>query len=91
MAGAAGTVLARAASGQDVQVSSVTRPQVPEDPTKVVGKLASELGECSPFERLQRVTAFGGVISLTPLQNFTWHDYAGIAAFRTAPRRRSIN
>jgi len=69
MAGAAGTVLARAASGQDVQVSSGTRPQVPEDPTKVVGKLASELGECSPFERLQRVTAFGGVISLTPLQN----------------------
>ena len=50
MAGAAGTVLARTASGQDVQVSSAPRLRVPPDPTKTVGRLASEFGERSPFE-----------------------------------------
>jgi sulfane dehydrogenase subunit SoxC len=69
MAGAAGTVLARTASGQDVQVSSGNRPRVPDDPSKVVGKLASEFGERSSFEMLERVTGFSRSSSETPLQN----------------------
>jgi sulfane dehydrogenase subunit SoxC len=69
MAGAAGTVLARAANGQEVQVSGGARPEVPEDPTKIVGRPGSEFGERSPFEQLERVTSFAGVISQTPLQS----------------------
>ncbi len=69
MAGAAGTVLARASSGQEVQVSGAVRPKVPEDPTKIVGKLASEFGQRSPFEALQRVTGFSRSSSETPLQD----------------------
>ncbi|HEB89553.1 MAG TPA: sulfite dehydrogenase [Deltaproteobacteria bacterium] len=40
----------------------------PEDPTKVPGADPSPLGERSPFERLERTTAFGR-ISGTPLQD----------------------
>ncbi len=69
MAGAAGTVLARGANGQDVQVSAGGRPQVPADPTKVIGRLASEFGERSPFEKLERVASFARTSSETPLQN----------------------
>jgi sulfane dehydrogenase subunit SoxC len=69
MAGAAGTVLARTTSGQEVQVSSAPRPRVPPDPTKTVGRLASEFGERSPFERLERVASFARTSSETPLQN----------------------
>jgi sulfane dehydrogenase subunit SoxC len=69
MAGAAGTVLARTASGQEVQVSGGERPQVPDDPTKVVGRLASELGERSPFEKLERVASLARTSSETPLQD----------------------
>ena len=69
MAGAAGTVLARTASGQEVQVSGGARPRVPPDPTKTVGRLASEFGERSQFERLERVASFARTSSETPLQN----------------------
>lgn len=69
MAGAAGTVLARTASGQEVQVSSAPRPQIPADSTKTVGRLASEFGERSSFERLERVASFARTSSETPLQN----------------------
>ena len=69
MAGAAGTVLARTASGQEVQVSGEARPRVPADPTKTVGRLASELGERSPFERLERVASLARTSSETPLQD----------------------
>lgn len=69
MAGAAGTVLARTANGQDVQVSGGTRPRVPEDPTKTVGRLASEFGERSQFERLERVASLARTSSETPLQD----------------------
>lgn len=69
MAGAAGTVLARTGNGQEIQVSAADRPQVPDDPTKVVGHLASEYGERSPFENLQRVTSATRSSSETPLQN----------------------
>ena len=69
MAGAAGTVLARTASGQDVQVSGADRIAVPEDPTKVQGRLASEFGERSPFEKLVRVPSTLRSSSETPLQD----------------------
>jgi sulfane dehydrogenase subunit SoxC len=68
MAGAAGTVIARAASGQEVQVSGAQRPQVPDDPTKLPGPLASDIGERSPFEELRRVASLTRSSSETPLQ-----------------------
>ena len=68
MAGAAGTVIARAASGQEVQVSGAQRPQVPNDPTKLPGTLASDIGERSPFEQLRRVPSALRTSSETPLQ-----------------------
>lgn len=69
MAGAAGTVLARTAAGQDMQVSGTSRPQVPEDPTKVIGRFSSELGQRSPFENLKRVPNDRRSSSETPLQD----------------------
>lgn len=69
MAGAAGTVLARAGNGQEVQVSGTDRPTVPQDHTKVPGRLASEFGSRSPFESLQRVTSATRSSSETPLQD----------------------
>lgn len=71
MAGIAGTVLARTSRGQDLQVSGGSRPlpDLPEDSSKVVGKLASEFGERSPFENLERVTSFARSSSETPLQS----------------------
>ena len=70
MAGAAGTVLARAASGQEVQVST-DRPWVPDDPTKVMGEWASPLGERSPFERPRRDPSTARTSSRTPHQALT--------------------
>lgn len=69
MAGAAGTVLARTASGQEFQVSGAPRLRVPPDPTKTVGRLASEFGERSPFESLERVASLARTSSETPLQS----------------------
>src|SRR5262245_61520505 len=52
IAGAAASAgLAAAAPAQQVPAAP---PQIPEDPTKVPGKLPSELGERSPFERPRR-------------------------------------
>jgi len=70
MAGAAGTVLARTASGQDLQVSGTDRPVAPDDPTRVLGsKWSSELGQRSPYEMLQRVPSQRLTSSETPLQD----------------------
>ena len=70
MAGAAGTVLARTANGQDLQVSGTARPVAPDDPTKVLGsKWSSELGQRSPYEMLQRVPSQALTSSETPLQD----------------------
>jgi len=70
MAGAAGTVLARTANGQDLQVSGTDRPVAPDDPTKVLGsKWSSELGQRSPYETLQRVSSQRLTSSETPLQD----------------------
>ena len=69
MAGAAGTVLARSASGQDVQVSGGGRPQAPDDPTKVLGTWSTELGQRSPYETLKRVPSIARTSSETPLQD----------------------
>jgi sulfane dehydrogenase subunit SoxC len=70
MAGAAGTVLARTASGQELQVSGTDRPVAPDDPTKVLGsKWSSELGQRSPYEMLQRVPSQRLTSSETPLQD----------------------
>lgn len=70
MAGAAGTVLARTAAGQDLQVSGVGRPVAPDDPTKVLGsRWSSELGRRSPFETLKRVPSDTLSSSETPLQD----------------------
>ncbi len=70
MAGAAGTVLARTAAGQDVQVSGSSRPVAPEDPTRVLGShWSSELGQRSPYERLKRVPSATLSSSETPLQD----------------------
>jgi sulfane dehydrogenase subunit SoxC len=69
MAGAAGTVLARTAAGQDVQVSGSSRPVAPDDTTKVLGShWSSELGERSPYEALQRVPSSTLSSSESPLQ-----------------------
>ena len=70
MAGAACTVLARTANGQDLQVSGTARPVAPDDPTKVLGsKWSSELGQRSPYEMLQRVPSQALTSSETPLQD----------------------
>ena len=69
VAGAAGTVLARSASGQDVQVSGSSRPQAPDDPTRVLGTWSTELGQRSPYESLKRVTSSTRSSSETPLQD----------------------
>lgn len=69
MAGAAGTVLARTAAGQDVQVSGSSRPVAPDDTTKVLGShWSSELGKRSPYEALKRVPSRTLSSSETPLQ-----------------------
>ena len=69
MAGAAGTMLARSAAGQDVQVSGSTRPVAPDDPTKVLGShWSSDLGKRSPYEELKRVPSRTLSSSETPLQ-----------------------
>jgi sulfane dehydrogenase subunit SoxC len=67
MAGAAGTVLARASSGQEVQVSGAARPHVPDDPTKVLGNWSSEIGRRSTFEQLRRATSATLSSSESPL------------------------
>ena len=70
MAGAAGTVLARSAAGQEVQVSGSNRPVAPEDPTKVPGsRWSSKLGRRSPYETLLRVPSPTLSSSETPLQD----------------------
>ena len=70
MAGAAGTVLARTAAGQDVQVSGSNRPVAPDDTTKVLGShWSSELGKRSPYEALKRVPSPTLSSSETPLQD----------------------
>ena len=70
MAGAAGTVLARSAAGQEVQVSGSNRPVAPEDPTKVPGsRWSSKLGRRSPYEALLRVPSPTLSSSETPLQD----------------------
>ena len=70
MAGAAGTVLARSAAGQDVQVSGSNRPVAPEDSTKVLGnRWSSDLGKRSPYEALKRVPSRTLSSSETPLQD----------------------
>jgi len=69
MAGAAGTVLARTAAGQDVQVSGSSRPVAPDDTTKVLGShWSSEIGKRSPYEALKRVPSRTLSSSETPLQ-----------------------
>jgi sulfane dehydrogenase subunit SoxC len=47
--------------------SAQTVPQVPDDPTKVQGQPASELGDRSPFEAPRRIVPPGGRASMTPL------------------------
>lgn len=70
MAGAAGTVLARTAAGQDLQVSGSDRPVAPDDPTRVLGnRWSSELGKRSPYEELKRVASSTLSSSETPLQD----------------------
>jgi len=70
MAGAAGTVLARTATGQDLQVSGTDRPVAPDDSTRMPGsKWSSELGQRSPYEMLQRVASQRLTSSETPLQD----------------------
>ena len=50
MAGAAGTIIARTASGQEIQTST-NRPFAPEDPSKVTAKQwATKIGKRSVFE-----------------------------------------
>ena len=65
MAGAAGTVLARNSAAQDVQVST-DRPWAPDDPTKLMGPPASDLGGRSAFEQPRRDVTFRGTSSRTP-------------------------
>lgn len=70
MAGAAGTVLARTAAGQDVQVSGSSRPVAPDDTTKVLGsRWSSDLGQRSPYETLKRVPSSTLSSSESPLQD----------------------
>jgi sulfane dehydrogenase subunit SoxC len=70
MAGAAGTVLARTAAGQEVQVSGTSRPVAPTDPTRVLGsRWSTDLGERSPYEALKRVPSSTLTSSETPLQD----------------------
>jgi sulfane dehydrogenase subunit SoxC len=70
MAGAAGTVLARTAAGQDVQVSGSNRPVAPEDSSKVLGsRWSTDLGQRSPYEALKRVPSHTLSSSETPLQD----------------------
>ncbi len=84
IAGAAGATLSsvgasRAEDGTQVETSVETQAEtegrgpaadqaVPDDPTRVPGAPSSALGERSPFEALQRLSAFGA-ISGTPLQD----------------------
>ncbi len=67
MAGAAGTLISRAATGHELQVSS-DRPWAPDDPTRVLGDWASALGERSPFERPHRHMSAARTSSRTPHQ-----------------------
>lgn len=63
-------VLASAAGlvGSSV-VTGKAQAQDRGDPTKVQGRVASEIGHRSPFERPQRNVPNGGVVSFTPLQD----------------------
>ncbi len=65
LAAAGGVAIMRTAAGERVQVAAT---DIPPDPTKVPGALASPLGTRSPFERSER-RAFGGAVSFTPLQD----------------------
>jgi len=67
IAGAAGVAFIQTATGRVVQTAPQTRPQVPEDPTKVLGPGPSELGERSPFEQPRRQT--WSISSETPHQD----------------------
>ena len=50
-------------------VSGKSEAQDGRDPTKVQGRLASELGQRSRFEQPQRTVPGAGVVSFTPLQD----------------------
>lgn len=56
IAGAASVSFIQTATGRMDQTAPQTQPQVPDDPTKVLGPWASERGERSPFEQPRRVT-----------------------------------
>ena len=92
MAGAAGTVLARTAAGQDIQVSGSNRPVVPEDPTKVLGnRWSSELGKRSPYEALKRVPSRALSSSEKPLQDLHGTITPADLHFERHHRRRTIH
>ena len=63
-------VLAGAAAllGSSV-VSGKSEAQDGRDPTKVQGRLASEIGQRSRFEQPQRTVPGAGIVSFTPLQD----------------------
>lgn len=69
LAGLAGVGLIRTASGLVVQTAPQSRPRVPDDPTKVLGPWASELGQRSPFESPKRLVWQPGIVSETPHQD----------------------
>ncbi len=50
-------------------VSNQSEAQDGRDPTKVQGRLASEIGQRSRFEQPQRTVPGAGVVSFTPLQD----------------------
>lgn len=67
MAGAAGTIIAKSASGKEIQVSS-NRPYAPEDPSKVTAsQWATKVGKRSIFEKYERDVRYTGTSSRTPL------------------------
>ena len=67
MAGAAGTIIAKSATGEEIQVSS-NRPYAPEDPSKVTAnQWATKVGKRSIFENYERDVRYTGTSSRTPL------------------------
>lgn len=67
MAGAAGTIIARTANGQEIQTST-NRPFAPDDPSKVTAKQwATKIGKRSIFETYERDVRYTGTSSRTPL------------------------
>jgi len=66
-AGAFGVLVTVRTAGEDLEAAG-DRPWVPDDPTKVVGEVARELGQRSPFEAPRRDVRFGGAVSFTPLE-----------------------